>query len=61
MIYDSKQSKVHITAIHIDKSLLIIQHKWISLDFMKKCKCFNNFKSTINYLSIGNPEHDENN
>ena len=27
---------------------------------MKECKCFNNFKSTINHLSVGNPDDDKN-
>ena len=51
-----REEKVEVTAIHTDKSSLYSQHQWISLHHMNECECFDSFNSSINHLSIGNPD-----
>ena len=60
LLYDSRANRANITGIHIDKSLLIKAHQWISTQHRKECECFDNFNSTINHLSVGNPDDDQN-
>ena len=44
--------------INIGISCIIIrtQNKLKSLDHIKECRCFDNFRTSINLLSIGNPD-----
>ena len=59
-IYDKERKTAKTTAIHTDKELLCRQHQWISLEHMNECRCFENFHSSYNYLSIGNPDDPQN-
>ena len=60
LIYNQTTKKVKVTGMHTDKSLLMKAHQWISLKHKKECRCFDNFRSTINHLSIGNPDDAQN-
>ena len=48
--------QVEITGAYMDKTFLIGQHQWISPQHMNQCECFDNFKTSIHHLAIGNPD-----
>eukprot|EP01084_Bolivina_argentea_P200243 342438_1 len=59
LIYN--KGTIEATGIHIERSLILKQHQWIStVCNSNECKCLNIFTSSFNCIVIGNPDSDKN-
>ena len=54
--YDDNNNTLKIKGIHLDLQCIKKQHELINAKHMKHCNCFNEWKSNINSLSIGNTD-----
>ena len=58
--YDQHNKDINVNGIHLNKVALIKQHELVSSKHMMDCKCFDEFRSNISDLSIGNVKEKEN-